>query len=234
MRTPLAIPLLSVVSVLGSCTQAGRDPGRDPASDPGSARPEAPGLSFFITSAGPGDGANLGGLAGADEHCRRLAAAAGAGGRTWRAYLSTGSTGAAAGGAAVNARDRIGRGPWYNAKGVPVARDVAELHGASTGLGKEASLTERGEVVTGRGDTPNRHDILTGSQLDGTAFPGADDRTCRNWTSGGEGSAQVGHHDRQGGGENPTSWNSAHASRGCSQENLRATGGDGLFYCFAL
>jgi len=188
-------------------------------------------MSFFLTSAGPGNGANLGGLAGADEHCRTLAAAAGAGDRTWRAYLSTS---ASDGQAAVHARDRIGQGPWYNAKGVLVARSVADLHGESAGLGKQTSLTERGEVVNGRGDTPNRHDILTGSQLDGTAFSGTDDRSCANWTSGGEGSAQVGHHDRQGGGENPTSWNAAHPSRGCSQENLRATGGDGLFYCFAL
>jgi hypothetical protein len=187
-------------------------------------------MSFFITSAGPGNGANLGGLAGADAHCRTLAEAAGVAGRTWRAYLSASASG---GQPAVNARDRIGRGPWYNAKGVMVARDVAHLHGDSTGLGKEASLTERGEVVNGRGDTPNRHDILTGSQLDGTAFPGTEDRTCANWTSGGDGAAQVGHHDRQGGGQNPTSWNSAHPSRGCSQENLRGTGGDALFYCFA-
>jgi hypothetical protein len=188
-------------------------------------------MSFFLTSAGPGNGANLGGLAGADGHCRTLAAAAGAGDRTWRAYLSTGASDSQA---AVHARDRIGQGPWYNAKGVLVARTVADLHGESAALGKQTSLTERGEVVNGRGDTPNRHDILTGSQLDGTAFSGAEDRSCANWTSGGEGSAQVGHHDRQGGGENPTSWNSAHASRGCSQENLRSTGGDGLFYCFAL
>lgn len=192
--------------------------------------PEVSGMSFFITSAGPGNGANLGGLAGADQHCQRLAAAVGAAARTWRAYLSTSASG---GQAAVNARDRIGRGPWYNARGTLVAQSVAELHGETNRLGKETSLNERGEVVSGRGDTPNRHDILTGSQLDGTAFSGDADRTCRNWTSSGEGSAQVGHHDRQGGGANPTSWNSAHASRGCSQENLRSTGGDGLFYCFA-
>jgi hypothetical protein len=190
-----------------------------------------PRTSFFITSAGPGKGADLGGLAGADEHCRRLASAVGEGERTWRAYLSTSGSGSEP---AVNARDRIGAGPWYNAKGVRVAADVAELHGATNGLSKTGSLNERGEVVNGRGDTPNRHDILTGSQLDGTSFPGAADRTCSNWTSSGKGSAQVGHFDRQGGGDNPTSWNSAHASRGCSQDNLRATGGDGLFYCFAL
>src|SRR4029453_12216816 len=153
------------------------------------------GLSFFITSAGPGDGANLGGLSGADQHCQKLAAAAGAGSRTWRAYLSTS---AADGKPAVNARDRIGSGPWYNAKKVMIAKDVAELHGEKNNLTKETQLTEKGEVVNGRGDTPNRHDILTGSQLDGTAFAAGDDTTCRNWSSNGEGSAQVGHHDRQG------------------------------------
>ncbi|HWP98861.1 MAG TPA: hypothetical protein VNK92_00190 [Vicinamibacterales bacterium] len=189
-----------------------------------------PGLSFFITSAGPGDGANLGGLEGADRHCQKLAAAVGAGNRTWRAYLSAT---AADGRPAVNARDRIGTGPWYNARGVMIAKSVADLHGDANNLNKETALTEKGEVVPGRGDTPNKHDILTGSQPDGTAFPPGEDRTCRNWTSNGEGSAQVGHHDRQGGGQNPTSWNSAHPSRGCSQANLRATGGDGLFYCFA-
>ena len=190
------------------------------------------GLSFFITSGGVGDGANLGGLAGADRHCQTLAEAAGAGGRTWRAYLSTN---ARDGQPAVNARDRIGRGPWYNARGTMVARDVNDLHAESSALGKQNSLNEKGEVVNGRGDTPNRHDILTGSQPNGAAFPGTEDKTCQNWTSSGEtGSAQVGHHDRQGGGERPTSWNSAHGSRGCSQANLRATGGDALFYCFAL
>jgi hypothetical protein len=189
-------------------------------------------MSFFLTSAGPGDGANLGGLAGADAHCARLAEAAGVRGKTWRAYLSAA---AAAAEGAVNARDRIGAGPWHNARGVRVAADLAELHSEASRLGKQGTLTERGDTVTGRGDTPNRHDILTGSLPDGTAFPDSADHTCRNWTSNadGSGSAQVGHHDRQGGGERPTSWNSAHGSRGCSQANLRATGGDGLFYCFA-
>jgi hypothetical protein len=189
-------------------------------------------MSFFVTSAGPGDGANLGGLAGADAHCGRLAEAAGVRGKTWRAYLSAT---AAAGQAAVNARDRIGAGPWYNARGVRVAADLAELHSEASRLGKQGTLTERGDTVTGRGDRPNRHDILTGSLPDGTAFPDTADHTCRNWTSNadGAGSAQVGHHDRQGGGERPNSWNSAHGSRGCSQANLRATGGDGLYYCFA-
>jgi hypothetical protein len=186
--------------------------------------------SFFITSAGPGNGANLGGLAGADKHCQTLAAAAGAGGRTWRAYLSTVGS---AGKPGVNARDRIGKGPWRNAKGIVVAKDVADLHSEANKLGKDTSLTEKGEVVNGRGDTPNRHDILTGSQQDGTAMAGGGDSTCGNWTSSGDGSALLGHHDRQGGGANPSSWNSAHASKGCSQQNLRDTGGDGLFYCFA-
>lgn len=187
-------------------------------------------MSFFITSVGPGDGANLGGLKGADAHCQKLAAAAGGGSRTWRAYLSTSAAGDAA---AVNAKDRIGPGPWYNAKGVLIAQNVAELHGENK-LTKETQLSEKGEVVNGRGDTPNKHDILTGSQLDGTAFADGADHTCNNWTSNATGSAQVGHHDRQGGGANPTSWNNAHASKGCSQENLRGTGGDGLFYCFAI
>ena len=188
-------------------------------------------MTFFITSAGPGKGADLGGLAGADQHCQRLAQAAGGCSHTWHAYLSAS---AAAGQPAVNARDRIGAGPWHNAKGVQVAASIADLHSDANKLGKETSLTEKGEVVNGRGDTPNRHDILTGSQLDGTAFTGDTNLTCQNWTSSGDGAAQVGHHDRQGGGQNPTSWNSAHASRGCSQENLRGTGGDGLFYCFAV
>ena len=182
-------------------------------------------LGFFITSAGSGNGANFGGLDGADKHCQQLAAAAGAGSRTWRAYLSAG------GAKPVHAKDRIGAGPWTNAKGVTVATSVADLHSDANKLSKENSLTEKGEVVNGRGDTPNRHDILTGSNLDGTLA--GDTLTCNNWTSNGEGSAQVGHHDRTGGGQNPSSWNSAHGSKGCSQENLRGTGGDGLIYCFA-
>ena len=187
-------------------------------------------MSFFITSAGSGNGADLGGLSGADAHCQRLADAAGAGKRTWRAYLSTTASGSQS---AVNARDRIGKGPWRNAKGVQVAASVEDLHSEANKLGKDTSRTERGEMVNGRGDTPNRNDILTGSQADGTAIAGDADTTCRNWTSGADGAAQVGHHDRVGGGPNPTSWNSAHPSRGCSQEALRSSGGDGLFYCFA-
>ena len=186
-----------------------------------------PPLGFFITSVGSGDGANLGGLAGADAHCTKLASAVGAGSRTWRAYLSGTENGKP-----VSAKDRIGSGPWANAKGVVIAQNVAELHGENK-LTKETQLTEKGAVVNGRGDTPNMHDILTGSQLDGTAFTDGTDHTCNNWTSNSEGSAQVGHHDRQGGGANPTSWNNAHASKGCSQQELVGTGGNGFFYCFA-
>jgi hypothetical protein len=190
-------------------------------------------MTFFVTSVGPGKGADLGGLEGADRHCQSLAQAAGAGGKTWHAYLST------QGANAVNAKDRIGRGPWVNAKGVTIAKDVADLHGASNNLNKETALSEKGEVINGRGDTPNRHDILTGSQSDGTAFAGSDDRTCGNWTKSGAGAAMVGHHDRKGLNESAPmlSWNSSHPSRGpdggCSQADLRSTGGDGLIYCFA-
>ncbi len=184
-------------------------------------------MSFFLTGKGPGDGANLGGLEGADAHCTALAEAAGVTGKTWRAYLSTtGSDG-------VNAKDRIGTGTWHNANGVQVASSVADLHSDNNMLSKENSISAEGKQINGRGDDPNRHDILTGSQMDGTAAPGSDDTTCSNWTGNGEGSALVGHHDRDGGGTNPTSWNEAHGSRGCSQENLQGTGGDGLYYCFA-
>ncbi len=192
---------------------------------------QTPRMTFFITSAGPGDGANLGGLEGADAHCQRLAAAVGSGDLTWRAYLSATAAG---GQPAVNARDRIGNGPWHNQKGVQVAANVADLHSDNNRLSKENSLTEKGEQVNGRGDTPNQHDILTGSNPDGTLATGDGDTTCGNWTSNSTGSAIVGHHDRQGGGTNPTSWNSAHASRGCSQQDLIGTGGNGLFYCFAV
>ncbi len=185
-------------------------------------------VSFFITSAGPGKGADLGGLAGADAHCQKLAETAGGQNHTWRAYLSIGAVGDSP---AVNARDRIGKGPWHNVKGVMVAKDVDELHGENN-LTKETVLTEGGAIVNGRGDRPNRHDILTGSNLDGTSLDA--DRTCENWTSSGDGTTTVGHHDRTGGGPNPTSWNSAHGTRGCSQSNLQSTGGDGLFYCFAV
>jgi hypothetical protein len=189
-------------------------------------------MTFFVTSAGPGNGADLGGLEGADQHCQQLAEAVGAGGRTWHAYLSTQTAG---GEPAVNARDRIGEGPWQNAEGVVIAADLDELHGENN-LNKDTALSEQGEVVNGRGDSPNRHDILTGSQPDGAAFAEGEDRTCGNWTSSADGAAMVGHHDRQGLRDDAPSrsWNSSHPSRGgCSQEALRGTGGDGLFYCFA-
>ena len=190
-------------------------------------------MTFFITSVGPGKGGDLGGLAGADAHCARLASAAGSTGKTWRAYLSTQGNGA------VNAKDRIGNGPWKNAKGEVVATSVADLHSANNKLSKQTSLSEKGEVISGRGDTPNRHDILTGSQADGTAFAAGDDRTCGNWSSSTTGAAMVGHHDRQGLDTSPPalSWNASHPSRGpaggCAQTDLRGTGGDGLLYCFA-
>ena len=195
------------------------------------ARAEQPGLSFFVTSAGPGKGADLGGLTGADRQCQALATAVGAGGRTWHAYLSTQASGGAT---AANARDRIGSGPWQNAKGVVIAKSVDDLHGDNN-LNKQTALTEKGEVVNGRGDTPNRHDILTGSTPDGRAPAGDQDATCANWTKSGEGSAIVGHHDRMGLRDDAPSksWNSSHPSRGCGQDALRSTGGDGLLYCFA-
>lgn len=191
---------------------------------------DAKDMTFFITSAGSGQGASLNGIEGADQHCQSLAKAAGATAKVWRAYLSVS---AMDGKPAVNARDRIGKGPWKNAKGEVIAKNLEDLHGASNNLNKQTALTEKGEVVNGRGDKPNQHDILTGSQADGTAFAAGEDHTCKNWTSGAEGSAQVGHHDRQGGGTDGTSWNSAHGSKGCSQENLVGTGGSGRFYCFA-
>jgi hypothetical protein len=195
------------------------------------AKPGAPAMSFFVTSIGKGDGANLGGLAGADAHCQTLAAAAGRGGMSWHAYLST------QGPDAVSARDRIGRGPWFNAQGTQVAANVADLHGANNLLGKKTSLTEKGGVIPGLGDTPNQHDILTGSQPDGRAYTDGADHTCSNYASNrdGNGAAQVGHHDKPSGqGGNNDSWNSAHLTRGCSQANLQAIGGAGLLYCFAL
>jgi hypothetical protein len=194
-------------------------------------------MGFFVTSVGPGNGADLGGIEGADKHCQQLAQAVGAGGRTWRAYLSTQA--AADGKPAVNARDRIGTGPWKNSKGVVIAANLDELHG-NNNLKKETALSEKGAVVNGRGDTPNKHDALTGTLPDGKAPPPGDDKTCRNWTSKTQGSAIVGHIDRQGlrDDEASRSWNSSHPSRGpdggCSQADLRSTGGDGLFYCFAV
>ena len=193
---------------------------------PGASAQDNP-MSFFVTSAGPGKGGDLGGLEGADAHCQALAEAAGAGGKTWRAYLSTSGEGA------VNARDRIGSGPWVNAKGVEIAANVDELHAETNKINKETALDERGQPVKGRGDEPNQHDILTGSQRDGTAFAAGEDMTCGNWTSSGEGAAMTGHHDLIGNPQGINFWNFSHASRGCSQENLVGTGGAGLFYCFA-
>ena len=205
---------LATLALLGACAAA-----------PGGSKS---GMGFFVTSTSPGKGADFGGLAGADKHCQALATTAGAGQRTWRAYLS------ATGAQPVNARDRIGRGPWLNAKGAVIAGDVEQLHG-SNNLSKQTALTETGLAVNGRGDTPNMHDILTGSAPDGRALAGDKDTTCGNWTKSGEGSAMVGHHDRMGLDEQPPakSWNSSHASRGCGQEALRGTGGNGLLYCFA-
>ena len=187
--------------------------------------------SFFVTSTNPGKGADFGGLAGADRFCQSLASAVGAGGRNWRAYLSTN---AAAGAPAVNARDRIGTGPWYNVKGELIASNVDELHGTNR-LTKQTALTEKGEVVSGRGDPVNMHDILTGSSPDGRAVSDGKDNTCGNWTKGGDGSAIVGHHDRMGLNDSPPakSWNSSHASQGCSLDALKKTGGNGLLFCFA-
>ena len=189
-------------------------------------------MTFFVTSAGKGNGADLGGLEGADAHCNALAAAAGSKRTAWKAYLSTTAPGGEAG---VNARDRIGKGPWKNAKGVVVAKNVADLHSAKANITKQTALTEKGEAVKGAGDAPNEHDILTGSDPQGMYSTAGGDTTCKNWTSSGEGSAIVGHHDRRGlkDTRHMKSWNSSHGTRGCSQENLVSTGGAGLFYCFA-
>ena len=192
--------------------------------------PEEDAMSFFITSVGSGDGADLGGLRGADRHCASLARAAGSRGKTWVAYLSAHET---ANSPRVNARERIGFGPWYNAANVQVASTLNNLHSDYMQLGKANSLTENGDTVNGRGDTPNEHDVLTGSSLSGRLIDDGSNHTCNNWTSSGEGSAQVGHFDRTGGGANPNSWNSAHGSRGCGQADLVATGGAGYFYCVA-
>jgi hypothetical protein len=192
-----------------------------------------PNLTFFVTSAGPGKGADLGGLAGADAHCQRLATTVGAGNKTWHAYLSSNS---APGATPVHARDRIGKGPWQNFKGEVVAQNVDDLHSANNRLGASTSLTERGATIAGFGYTPNWHDMLTGSTADGRAFPGNLNMTCNNWTSSQFGNAMLGHVDRRGGADNEfqRSWNSSHQSRSCSQPDLIATGGNGLFYCFAV
>jgi hypothetical protein len=237
----IAAALVAATTVWSAAQVAPQPPAGQPAA-PAQAGPQPQGrgaqgppqpMSFFVTSRGVGKGANLGGLAGADAHCQALAAAAGAGDRTWHAYLST------QGPNAVNARDRIGAGPWYNAKGQRIAQNLAELHGDTLELARlgnsvtrVTAVTEKGDPVNGVGATPNQHDILTGSQPDGRAYTDAADHTCSNWTSDGTtGSAQLGHHDRAGG--TNVSWNATHPSRGCSQENLASTGGAGLFYCFA-
>lgn len=214
----LSMQAVAAAALLGACATA-------PSSGP---------MGFFVTSEGPGDGANLGGLAGADAHCQKLATSAGAGGRIWHAYLSTGWTKTTP---VVNARDRIGKGPWFNAKGTLIARDIAQLHGDNN-LSKSTALDEKGRLVNGRGDKPNKHDILTGSRSDGTAFssnPGQPEMTCGEWTKSGVGSAMTGHHDRRGLAEDAwsMSWNSSHNSVGCGQQDLAGTGGAGLFYCFA-
>ncbi|WP_156901521.1 hypothetical protein [Azohydromonas australica] len=219
MTMKTLLPLCA--ALLSACTSA-QQPGASPGSQ----------LGFFVTSTGLGRGADLGGLAGADKHCQALAEDVGAGGRTWRAYLSTS---AESGTPAVNARDRIGTGPWRNARGVVIAESVAQLH-QDNRITKDTALTEKGDTVRGRGDTPNMHDVLTGSQADGTAYPaGGNDMSCRNWTHSGEGAAMVGHHDRTGLDDSAAakSWNTSHPTRGCSQDALKATGGAGLFYCFA-
>jgi hypothetical protein len=214
-RPTLAITAAAAALLLAACASTPTNP-----------------MSFFVTSAGPGKGADLGGLAGADAHCDKLAAAVGAGGKGWRAYLSATP---ADGKPAVNARDRIGAGPWRNAKGEVIASDVEQLHGKQNNLTKMTAVTEKGEVVSGRGDPVNMHDVLTGSSPEGRAVVAPNDTTCGNWTKSGEGSAIVGHHDRMGLNDSDAakSWNSSHGSRGCGLDALKATGGNGYFYCFA-
>jgi hypothetical protein len=237
-RMRLILIALTVAVVPGSYLLIAQQPpaggagGQGRGGGGGQAAPPQP-MSFFVTSAPKGDGANYGGLMGADAYCQQLAAAAGRGGAMWHAYLSTQGAGA------VNARDRIGNGPWYNSRGQMVAMNVAQLHGdtldqarVGNALGKQISLTEKMGIVNGVGDKPNQHDVLTGSQPDGRAYTDGMDHTCNNWTSNNMGTAQLGHIDKQGGGNG--SWNSAHPSRGCSQDNLVATGGAGLLYCFAV
>ena len=212
---------LSTIAVIGAIVAS---------AVPGAVNAEPSAMTFFVTSVGSGKGADYGGIAGADKHCQTLAAAAGGGARTWHAYLST------QGADAINARDRIGKGPWQNAKGVVIARTLDELHGGNN-LNHETALSETGQYINGRLDGPPlKHDILTGTRHDGTAFPPGEDRTCGNWTKSGEGSAMLGHHDRMGisDSEGTRSWNSSHPSRGCGDAGLASTGGGGLLYCFAV
>ncbi len=213
--------VIAVGVALATCTLGLQSPAAAQQSD----------MTFFVSSVGSGKGGDFGGLAGADKHCQTLATAAGAGKRTWHAYLSTAATEQAP---AVNARDRIGGGPWQNAKGAVIAHNVDELHGLNS-INKTTALTENGAVVNASGDTPNTHDILTGSKTDGRAFAGSEDKTCGNWTKSGDGSAIVGHHNRLGLTDDAAahSWNSSHATKGCSVDALRSTGGAGLIYCFA-
>jgi hypothetical protein len=240
-RVRARLVIVSTIAVV-LCTAACA-PANDP--QPATATPEEPKpvpqalpmggaksvTTFFVTSKGLGKGGDLGGLAGADAHCAALATAEGAGDHTWRAYLSTSATERQP---AVNARDRIGRGPWYNAEGELIAANLDELHGDKSRINKETAVTERLDTIDGVGDPRNVHDILTGSRPDGTAYAAAEDLTCRNWTSSGEGRAQVGHHDRRGLGAGVNSWSSVHASRGCGQPDLEVTGGTGLLYCFGI
>jgi hypothetical protein len=222
MRYRFLVAAAGCVLLSGCASSANREADSTPANS----------MSFFLTSTGSGNGADLGGLPGADKRCQDLAQAAGAGGRTWRAYLSAAATATSP---AINARDRIGTGPWRNASGVVIATSVADLHSDNNKLTKLTALTETGAIIPGRGDQVNQHDILTGSNADGTLATGAPDMTCNNWTSSTTGAAMVGHHDRMGLRDDAPSksWNASHPSRGCSQENLRSSGGAGLFYCFS-
>jgi hypothetical protein len=233
-KSKASVVLITTLALLGAtCVVEAQQQPAQPAAPP---LPQAPNMTFFVTGAGPGKGADLGGLEGADQHCQQLAQRHGAGGKTWHAYLSTQ---AVDGKPAINARDRIGNGPWQNFKGEVVAQNVDDLHSDNNKLGMNTSLTERGFIIPGVGFAPNRHDVLTGSTPEGRAFPAGEDRTCRNWTSSNQGAAMLGHIDRKGLRDDAParSWNSSHPSRGpdggCSQADLRSTGGDGLFYCFA-
>jgi hypothetical protein len=219
MRTRIGIPLIAALALTGAALSA-------------SVHAQQAAMTFFVSSVGKGNGADLGGIAGADAHCQALAKAAGSTLTNWHAYLSTTEPGGTAG---VNARERIGKGPWQNAKGAVVAKSIEELHSASVNITKQTALSEKGEVVPGRGDPVNTHDILTGSDPQGMYSTAGGDTTCGNWTKSGEGSAIVGHHDRAGlkDTRHMNSWNSSHGSRGCSQDALKASGGAGLLYCFA-